>query len=249
MCRGHPQLATSPTRRRPYLSTRRHRAVRRPAARARRPAPHRRCARQRRDRPTRRPRREGVRRARASGSPGPSTCCSATGAPSSSRSSPATSALRRWRDRGAGQAGAGAGARGDGRAPDRRPAARPATARVPSRPGRPRGAHRGRRRGRCPGPRGRAASRLVRRWHEQNPMLGLRGVRLLAAVPELVDRPGARAGRGHGVAAEPGPRPAARGDGAAGGRRPRADRRAACASAPRWTTSPPPRAWLACRSA
>jgi pyruvate,orthophosphate dikinase len=27
---------------------------------------------------------------------------------------------------------------------------------------------------------------LVRRWHEQNPMLGLRGVRLLAAVPELV---------------------------------------------------------------
>ena len=27
---------------------------------------------------------------------------------------------------------------------------------------------------------------LVRRWHEQNPMLGLRGVRLLAVVPELV---------------------------------------------------------------
>ncbi|MGO4340940.1 pyruvate, phosphate dikinase [Pedococcus sp. 2YAF34] len=27
---------------------------------------------------------------------------------------------------------------------------------------------------------------MVRRWHEQNPMLGLRGVRLLAAVPELV---------------------------------------------------------------
>ena len=73
---------------------------------------------------------------------------------------------------------------GHGRAAGRDPADRPAAARVPARPDRPVGQGR-------PG-RGRAATEkdrklldAVRRLHEQNPMLGLRGVRLGLVIPGL----------------------------------------------------------------
>ena len=84
------------------------------------------------------------------------------------------------------RAGLRRAARGDGRPAGDDPAARPAAARVPARPHRAGGAGRA-------SPR-RAASRTaadvrllaaVERLHEQNPMLGLRGVRLGLVVPGL----------------------------------------------------------------
>ena len=71
--------------------------------------------------------------------------------------------------------------------PGRGPAARPAVARVPARPGR--AVDEGRRSATTAAvaTRSRAPARGGPPWHEVNPMLGLRGVRLLAVVPELLD--------------------------------------------------------------
>ena len=68
---------------------------------------------------------------------------------------------------------------------------RPAAARVPARPDRPVGQGRP---GRATGQPTRSAELLaaVRRMHEQNPMLGLRGVRLGLVIPGLFAHAGAR---------------------------------------------------------
>ena len=76
--------------------------------------------------------------------------------------------------------------RGDGRPSGHHPAARPAAARVPARPHRARRARRA-----LPRPRGEHDEndlrllQAVNRLHEQNPMLGLRGVRLGLVIPGL----------------------------------------------------------------
>ena len=76
--------------------------------------------------------------------------------------------------------------RGHGRPAGDDPADRPAAARVPARPDRAVGQGRP---GRRQGHRRRTSKLLaaVRRLHEQNPMLGLRGVRLGLVIPGLFD--------------------------------------------------------------
>ena len=71
------------------------------------------------------------------------------------------------------------------------PADRPAAARVPARPDRPVRQDRAGRRRRPPR-RTRNCSTAVRRLHEQNPMLGLRGVRLGLVIPGLTEHAGPR---------------------------------------------------------
>ena len=111
----------------------------------------------------------------------------------------------------------------DGRPAGHHPAHRPAAARVPARPHRARGAGGPRGRPRRPGPRATTALLdAVARLHEQNPMLGLRGVRLGIVVPGLVTMQAravleAAADRHRG-----GRRPAAGDHDPAGGDRPRA---------------------------
>ena len=83
-------------------------------------------------------------------------------------------------------AGLHGAARGDGRSAGDDPAARPAAARVPARPHRARRSRwRWRTRAAQSTPSTTGLLEAVRRMHEQNPMLGLRGVRLGLVLPGL----------------------------------------------------------------
>ena len=94
-------------------------------------------------------------------------------------------------------------ARGDGRPAGDRPPARPAAARVPARASR---SWPSARRPRASTGEEKDLLAAARSWHEQNPMLGTRGVRLGRGQARPLRHAGAGAGRGR---ARRGPRPAA----------------------------------------
>ena len=134
--------------------------------------------------------------------------------------------------RGAGRAAAAAARglhrdpRGDGRAAGDDPADRPAAARVPARPHRAvgRGGAGGRARRDRTTPATSGCSPPSARLHEQNPMLGLRGVRLGIVDPRAVRDAGPGDPRGRGRPDRGRRRPAAGDHDPAGGQRARARR-------------------------